>query len=76
MKAAGPEDGEERGTRPEQGRHASGGEGHIGQSRDLWVMNSTEARLMRSLFPDGNMIGRIHHYRDVLGDSQRLKRRA
>lgn len=57
-------------------KDTSGGEGHKGCSRDLWVMNSTEARLMWLLFPDGNMIGRIQvPARYTLGDSLRLTRR-
>lgn len=52
------------------------GEGHEVCSEDLWVMNSTQARLMWLLFPDGNMIGRIQSPdRDTLGDSLRLKGR-
>lgn len=35
-----------------------GGEGHRGHSRELWVMSNRETRLMWSLIPDGNRIGR------------------
>lgn len=69
-------DRQERATRPLYGKDTSGGEGHEGCSRDLWVMSSTEARLMWLLFPDGNMIGRIRAPDgDTLGDSLRLRGR-
>lgn len=51
VNAAGKEDEEEKRT------DTSGGEGHRGRSRELWVMSNRETRFMWSLIPDGNRIG-------------------